>query len=240
MSCVGTCEREGRERGVSKRRKEGESARRRRRPASRPVEHAHRGTPSAQCGRGASSCPMHGTTRGCGSCGSLARRRGRRGRAALDAQAAALDGAAEGERKCRGGERTLMLQVCGREKEKRAVSSSSTDCVGDESARRETHLAMHAVLRVDLEAVSVGVGLAAVLGHVEVLVHAGGAHAPEQAGVLADVLLDVRRAVGGGDVQVDRLVLGVVGARAREVGEEVEREGAVRGGVVDRLELAAR
>lgn len=87
--------------------------------------------------------------------------------------------------------------------------------------RTTTHLAVNAVLRVDDELLADRVRLG-IAFRIDILVHRSGAHAPEQARILFDVGLDVLGALRGVDVQVDGLVLGVVGARAGDRSQDIK------------------
>mmetsp|Transcript_17351 Transcript_17351/g.49596 ORF Transcript_17351/g.49596 Transcript_17351/m.49596 type:complete len:286 (-) Transcript_17351:1057-1914(-) len=94
-------------------------------------------------------------------------------------------------------------------------------------------LAVHAVLRVDDQLLLAGRVV------VHVLIHLGGAETLLRPGVLVDRLLGLVRQLRL-DLEVRRLVALVVGPRARQVGQDVKADLAVRLGIVDRLELGRR
>lgn len=91
----------------------------------------------------------------------------------------------------------------------------------DSRTGRTSHLAVNAVLRVDDELLADRVRLG-IAFRIDILVHRSGAHAPEQARILFDVGLDVLGALRSVDVQVDGLVFGVVGARARDRSQDIK------------------
>lgn len=97
---------------------------------------------------------------------------------------------------------------------------------------------MNAVLAVDDQLLSHCISLLSL--RLDILVNRGRADPSKQSSILLNVLLDVSRASRILDVQVDWLVLGMVGPRARDRGENVEGENSVGGGVVNGLELAVK